>query len=68
MKDVMTPAEVKEARKYLKMTSEELGEELGVTGNTVRRWECGVKTPSRLAVKFLRRLVEDEKELHAVPA
>jgi transcriptional regulator with XRE-family HTH domain len=35
----MTGAELREQRKSLNLTQEELGEILGITSNTIARWE-----------------------------
>ncbi len=40
----MSPSELKEARSALGLTQKELGEQLGVTANTVARWERGERT------------------------
>lgn len=53
----MTPKQIKALRKRLKLTGDQLARKLGVTGNTVRRWECGARNPSGPAVVLLRGMV-----------
>ena len=43
------PALVKEVRKQLAMSQEDLARELGVSYTTINRWEKGVSKPSKLA-------------------
>ena len=49
--------DVKEIRKKLGITQQELAYQLGVGVITVSRWERGSAKPSRLARKELARLV-----------
>lgn len=42
---------VKNVRKILKISQEELARELGVSFATINRWENGNYNPSKLAVK-----------------
>ncbi len=39
--------EIAEIRRTLRLTAHEFGLEVGVTGNTVARWELGIRFPSR---------------------
>ncbi len=36
---------IAELRKEKKMTQDELGEELGISGKTISKWECGINVP-----------------------
>jgi DNA-binding transcriptional regulator YiaG len=49
----MSPSELKSIRAGLRMTQAELAEALGVTWNTVARWETGQRRIPELAVKLL---------------
>lgn len=71
MKDVMTPEEIKAVRNSLGLTAKELADEIGLTENTVNRWEMGIRSPSGSAVKILRGLQKDREprsKQAAVPA
>jgi len=48
--------EIKELRKKLGMTQQQLADKLGVDDLTVSRWERHVAKPSRLAKRQLDRL------------
>ena len=52
----MTPTEVKDLRKSLNMTQQELANVIGVDRVTVANWETGRKRPSPLAQRQLARL------------
>lgn len=52
----MTAKEIKELRKKLKLTQQELADKIGVDRVTVARWENGNKRPSNLAERQLARL------------
>ena len=54
----MTANEVKELRKRLNMTQQELASAIGVDRCTVQRWEAGLKKPSNMAKKHLARLAK----------
>lgn len=56
---VSTRRSVRQLRMELRMTQQELGKILGVTGCTVYRWEHGDTRPSRLAREALVRLAAD---------
>ena len=47
---------IKEARKRLNLTQEEFGEIIGVTKNTVYRWEAGISVPSKKTLERFRQL------------
>jgi putative transcriptional regulator len=57
------PSFVKELRRQLALSQEDLARELGVSYATVNRWENGLAKPSRLAraqlESFCCRMVED---------
>jgi len=57
----MTGNEVKEIRKHLKMTQQELADAIGVDRVTVARWESDHKRPSNLALRQLERLKSKHK-------
>ena len=57
----MTGAEIKELRKKLEMTQQQLADELGVHQVTVALWETNQKRPSNLAKRQLERLVKNAK-------
>ena len=47
---------IKELRKRLGLTQEAFAEKLGISVNTVRRWEYGKTKPSRMAQKLLKEI------------
>ena len=54
----MTPEEIKTIRNdTFKVTQAEFAKMLGVTKNTVARWEVGVRNPSIPTQKFIRVLI-----------
>ena len=53
---ILRGMEIKELRKKLKMTQQQLADELGVDIITVWRWEKGKIKPSRLAMRQLARM------------
>ncbi len=52
--------DIKEIRKQLKLTQEQLAHKLGVSWTTVSRWENGRSKPSPLALKAIRQLTNEE--------
>ena len=50
--------EIKELRKRLNMTQQELANAVGVDRVTIARWEAGQKKPSNLARRQLARLAK----------
>ena len=54
----MANNEIKELRKRLNMTQQELANAVGVDRVTVARWEAGQKKPSNLARRQLARLAK----------
>lgn len=49
-------------RAALRMTAAEFGARLGVTGNTVFRWESGERFPSRRHTAILNQLLQEVKD------
>jgi DNA-binding transcriptional regulator YiaG len=67
------PSLVKDVRRQLALSQEDLARELGVSYATVNRWENGQSKPSRLAraqlEAFCGRMVEDGRlELPQYPS
>jgi len=56
------PALVKEVRRQLALSQEDLARELGVSYATVNRWENGQSKPSKLAKAQLDAFCERMKE------
>jgi putative transcriptional regulator len=54
----MTGKEVKQARKRLNLSQAKLAARLGVTSNTVARWEWGAVNMPEPAARLLRLLVK----------
>jgi DNA-binding transcriptional regulator YiaG len=54
----MENQDIKQLRKKLELTQQELADLIGVNRITVHRWECGKKKPSNLARRQLQRLQE----------
>ena len=52
----MTPRQIRAIRGWFNLSQTELAEMLGVSQNTVARWETGTRTPSRMATTALKRL------------
>ncbi len=52
------PALVKEVRRQLALSQEDLARELGVSYTTINRWENGQSHPSRMAKVLLRSFCE----------
>ncbi|HZR80381.1 MAG TPA: helix-turn-helix domain-containing protein [Candidatus Binatia bacterium] len=53
--------DIKDLRKKLKLTQEELARELAVTVSTVNRWENGHSGPSKLALRSIDALCDKHK-------
>ena len=66
MSNMLTPQQIKDARKILDVTQKELAETIGVSLNTVGRWECGLTHCKGAAVILIRKLVTEKKS--AIPA
>lgn len=56
----MTPLEIKRIREKLGMTQEALAHLLGVSFQTINRWERGIYKPSRLALEKIKALEQKE--------
>jgi transcriptional regulator with XRE-family HTH domain len=54
----MTGTELRRLRKRLGLTQATLGERMGVTANTIARWERGELPVPEIAARFLRLLVK----------
>lgn len=57
----MTKNELKQARSALEMTQTELAQEVGVTQNTVARWEMGVRGIPEPAARLIGRLLTERR-------
>lgn len=57
----MNSVEIKEIRERLGLTQEALAHVLGVSFQTINRWERGLFKPSKLALDKLKQLEEKEK-------
>jgi putative transcriptional regulator len=62
MKSSKFPKLIKEVRKQLGFSQEDLAHKLGVSFSTINRWENKKSSPSRLAKAQFDRLVNDMKE------
>lgn len=56
------PERLKELRKLKSWSQEDLARKLGVSLNTVQRWEMGKTKPSRLANEKLQALIQEIME------
>lgn len=56
----MIGSEIKELRKKLKLTQQQLADKLGVHRVTVAEWEINHKRPSNLAKRGLARLANSK--------
>lgn len=52
--------DIREIRRHLKCTSQELATLLGVSVSTVSRWETGKNHPSKLAQSKLKEILSKE--------
>jgi transcriptional regulator with XRE-family HTH domain len=60
------PEQLKNLRKTKGWSQEDLARNLGVSLNTVQRWEMGKNKPSRLAVEKIKELankITEQKQL-----
>jgi transcriptional regulator with XRE-family HTH domain len=55
---VMTKQEIKQIRKWLGWSQEQLARELGLSFSTISRWERGVSSPSPAAERLLNALTK----------
>jgi len=58
----MKPAEIKELRKRLNLTQEQLGDLIGAQRKTIVRWETGRHEPLGNNLKLLKNLIVKSKE------
>lgn len=58
---VMTGRELRSIRQKLAVTQAALAEAIGVTSNTVARWERGEMAISEPAARLLEKLAEERK-------
>lgn len=56
------PATVKEVRRQLALSQEELAHALGVSFATVNRWENGKTVPSKLALRQFEQFCAQKKK------
>jgi len=56
------PVQVKEVRRQLGLSQEELAHALGVSFATVNRWENGKTRPSKLALRQFEQLCANKRE------
>lgn len=63
--NAMKPNEIKRIRKILGITQRELAERIGVTLNTVGRWECGARPCTGTAAMLLRHLEKESRHAFA---
>ncbi len=61
------PETVKEVRRLLALSQEELAHALGVSFSTVNRWENGRTAPSKLAQRQFERFCEQRKVAVSLP-
>jgi DNA-binding transcriptional regulator YiaG len=62
------PGMVKEIRRSLELTQEQLAHELGVTFSTVNAWENGRHRPIPALLAALRRLAAEPRARQAGPS
>lgn len=60
----MTAQEIKEARKKLSLTQQELVEAIGGNLSTLRHWEQGVHKINKFAADAISRLLEHKGVKH----
>lgn len=64
----MKPEDLKHRRKALNLTQNELAEKLGVSGNTVSRWEKGeMKPDAEEMLELAMRYLEQQDATSALP-
>lgn len=54
----MSPNQIRAIRGFFNLTQQELGDQLGVSQNTVARWESGLRNPSGPATRLLKQMWE----------
>jgi DNA-binding transcriptional regulator YiaG len=65
---MLTPEQIREIRKALGLNTTEFGTKLGVTANTVARWELGDRHPRYDTMRRLNELAQEAKLPWAMPA
>ena len=50
---------IRNVREMLNMTQDEFGDYVGVTGNSVARWERGGRIPSKTLLMLIEQKVKD---------
>jgi DNA-binding transcriptional regulator YiaG len=63
----MTRDEVKQIRKRLELTQTQLAEQVGVTQNTVARWEMGVYSIPEPTARLIERLAAEGRATKRKP-
>lgn len=53
LEGAMTPKHIKTIRAWLELSQAELAEQIGVSPNTVARWEMGIRRPGGAAMLCL---------------
>lgn len=53
------PILIRDLRKQLGLSQEQLARQLGISFQTVNRWENGRSIPSQMAMKLLKKLLKD---------
>ena len=51
----MTPKQIRTIRAWFEWSQADLAEEIGVSANTVARWETGLRQPGGAAKKLLQQ-------------
>jgi len=59
--EIMDKEQVKDIRKNLGISQEKLAQKLRVSRMSVYNWEKGIKRPSQLALRQLKRLMKKGK-------
>ena len=54
----MTQDEIRQLRQKLGLTQEEFARRLGVSWNTIARWETGTRKPGKFAQIVLRQMMD----------
>lgn len=60
-RDKMTGKEIREWRKQMGLTQERLAQLIGVSFQTVNRWERGIFKPSNLAIEKVQLLISRQQ-------
>jgi DNA-binding transcriptional regulator YiaG len=54
----MSPEDIKEVRRSLKMTQSQFGDELGMASGTIAAWERGVRRPGKAVERLIAAMVK----------